>query len=124
MRTPNATEHRPVYDNEFSSGVAPRNGSREIASSAERGAPRPTKMGTIATPWHYDAASNSTPLGPNLVGSRQWFCERLLQSIHVRRRMPQRQPGDSANSGKSKKRREIATSHPYKRTLRASDREA
>ncbi len=39
MRTPKATEHRPSYDNEFSSGVTRHSRSREIAVSAEFGAP-------------------------------------------------------------------------------------
>jgi hypothetical protein len=36
-----------------------RTGARSILCRAmsQIGAPRPTKMGTIASPWHYDAAA-------------------------------------------------------------------
>jgi CubicO group peptidase (beta-lactamase class C family) len=36
------------------------------------------KMGTIASPWRYDAASNSPPPGPNLAGHRRRFDEGSL----------------------------------------------
>lgn len=59
-----------------------------IGKSAARGAvfrsgaPRPMKKSTIASPWRYDAASNSTPPGPNLAdpaeGSSRAHSDRML----------------------------------------------
>jgi hypothetical protein len=39
------------------------------------GAPRSMKMGTIASPWHYDVALNTAPQCTNLFQTRRWFCD-------------------------------------------------
>jgi hypothetical protein len=61
------------------SGCRPRNRTKSYS-----GAPRSTKMGNIASPWHYDIALEPTPVPPNPRPSRRrLYAGFWLAGVHV-----------------------------------------